>query len=263
VLLTWLADHAVAIAIIVGVVIIANLYERIVGLENLLRASVGERTNTRTGDLRNSEQFQRIEDRLRAHTPALRRVLTFSVGISRAHFQQKTGITDEELHGLEQRLAPDVFWPADSMVMEEWGTHTIVRDLSGHLATFYWGEYNSFSGPLVIWRHNLPKRQGELFTPSLELVLHENYIKVWAVDGRFETMIPAEREAKLENIFSVVPTKEKELSQFRVSREHSDDCERTWVSSREWVRQYRFRDQHDHSRWFLTINDLVAATDGD
>ena len=85
-------------------------------------------------------------------TPALRRVVSFSIFVTFDYLQEKTGVTLKEMPpfeqqwrvGTEKRLK--IFAPAKSIVVEEWATHTVVTDFSGRRVVIY-PDYN-FGGNL-------------------------------------------------------------------------------------------------------------------
>jgi len=82
--------------------------------------------------------------------PALKRVLMFSMWMSREFVRDVVGIADSELEGLKDRLAETRFWPAVSMTIEEWDTHTAIFDYSG-----YRGRTTT-----KMWRHRTGTRAG-------------------------------------------------------------------------------------------------------
>jgi hypothetical protein len=189
-----------------------------------------------------------IGHHLFSHVPPLRRVLSVSIGIEREYFLQRTGIRDEEMQGLEPQLAPGVFWPASSITIEEWSTHTVVRDCSGPRSVLY--EQDHWFIPVPLWQHVLPKRMGEYGDPYLEVVLHDRCIKFWARDGRFGRRIPPEAEAREENAFVVIPLDEQKLADHRMRgngpREH-------------WIRTYMYVAPDESVRWNFTVRDMVAS----
>jgi hypothetical protein len=154
-----------------------------------------EPENFKADDLRSA--VERIEScivrRLYYHTPALRRVVSFSIVFSLDFLREKTGVTVEDLKGLEQQFgtrdsAPTDFCPAMPTLMEEWATHTVVTDFSGRRRVIYpnsnLGHYSNY--PEVIWSHSLPGTTafGQM-GGNLEVVRFCDSIHFWARGGRF------------------------------------------------------------------------------
>jgi hypothetical protein len=222
------------------------------------------------------QQKRPSEDFLRQNIPSLRRILEFSIGISRQYFQAKTGITDEELEGIDKGqghyVASAVFWPASSIVIEEWATHTLIRDYAGQRHVLYPGECSALDSisigrydPFPIWQYKLPRREGEWFGPVLEIVLHEQCIKFWARDGRFGRRIPPEPEATSENVFAVIPLEEESLAQYRWVPDTSSEDPFLRGAQHPWTKRYSHSEPGAdiHKRtlvWHLKVIDLVAWT---
>lgn len=244
----------------------ANLIESAKRMSTaLLRLEASPDRKPRVEDMQDClDTFERIGHRIATHTPALRRVLEFSIGIRLSYFQERTGITGEDLKALSERLAPEAFWPTSLMMVEEWATHTVIRDQSGLRKTLYPGQYLA-SEPIPIWQHALPRRQGEWNQPYLEVVLHEGCIKFWAVDGRFGRIVPPQRQALDENIFVLVPTDEKVLADYRSDADNPDSDPEVQIYRKPWIRHYLSGDMFDPDSpkwWSLTITDIVSYAAG-
>jgi len=242
--------------------------EDLVSIVNRMNAAViGPNTNANSDNKAQDvydalNVVERIGHRIATETPSLRRVLEFSIGVRLAHFQEKTGITVEDLKGLEG-LAPQAFWPASSMVVEEWGNHRVIYDGHGHRKALYRGVQGHFD-PIVIWAHALPKRQGEWEQAYLEIVLHENFIKFWAVDGRFDRKIPPEREARAENVFAAIPLRDGDLVLYRSpSKKETGEEQNEEPEPRAyrppWIHDYAKGDIfNEQLAWYLTVIDFVS-----
>jgi len=201
--------------------------------------------------------IDRIGSRLAAHTPALRRVVRFSIGIDLRYFYEKTEITVEDLKGVESQISSSgVFWPADEIIIEEWATHTEVWHHSRRQIVFYPGEHSW--APTVIWGHLLPQRQDERGAPSLQVVLHEGSIKFWALNGRFGRHKLL--EAQEENVFVDIPLKGVGLANFLCKKEPNDDPEFR-ILEYSWLRRYSWGNLEapDFKKWDLSITDIVAS----
>jgi hypothetical protein len=214
VLMEWLTHNLIVVAVIVLAAYVVHLLDRVKRLEKpaenssrdlvdavnrmavaILRPDPVEVENIKADDTHAALELidHYIGYRLFKHTPALRRVLSFSIGVSLDFLREKTGITVTDLKGLEQYFSgdeaePKAFWPAMSMVIEEWATHTVITDFSGRRDVIYpdynFGHYSI--DPRVIWKHALPGTRMFNFTVggNLEIVLYHGSILFWARDGR-------------------------------------------------------------------------------
>jgi hypothetical protein len=199
--------------------------------------------------------------RLSEQIPGLRRVLKFSIGVSLNYLREKTGITVEELKGLEEQFGrtkqsqPVWFWPASSMVMEEWATHTVVTDFSGRRNVIY-PDNRSISDHRVIWSRSLSGTQRFVSGGSLQVVLFEESIILWAIDGRFERE-PVDFAAKSEYRLVTVPLNETILRAFRSSETPPED---PMMRFREvsWIRYYECGGPDENLAWRLTLTDVVG-----
>jgi hypothetical protein len=201
-----------------------------------------------------------IGHRLFNHIPALRRVLSLQIGISLDLLAEKTGIVAGDLKGLEAHLSinGEAFYPACSMVIEEWATHSVIRDFSGLRDVLYPGRNSSFFGPVPIWQHELPKRDGEWSEPHLEVVLHDGHIKFWARDGRFGRRIPPEPVPDDEHVFTVIPISEEELTEYRSDVGKPSEDPEIRIAQKPWIRHYAYGSIAEGLWWNLTVNDVVA-----
>jgi hypothetical protein len=124
-------------------------------------------------------------------TPALRRVVSFSIFVTFDYLQEKTGVTLNEMPSFEQQWSVGtakrvkVFAPAKSIVVEEWATHTVVTDFSGRRETFYAPTCRR-EWPLTLWSHFLPPTENSK-SGYLEVVLWYGEICFWARGHRFDT----------------------------------------------------------------------------
>ena len=193
--------------------------------------------------------------RIASHSPALRRVLSLTIGISLEFLVEKTGITSNDLKGLEEQRSGDgSLFPACSMVIEEWATHRVVRDFSGQTNVHYDAWSDGDFRPIVLWRHALPrKREGER-EACLEVVLVEGSVKFWAREGRFGSM-HSETAARDEFIFVAIPLKEENLTEYRGAFDMpSDDPQ---IAQVPWIRHYG--SCGGKTWWNLTVNDVVSS----
>jgi hypothetical protein len=194
--------------------------------------------------------------RIYRHAPALRRVLNLSVGLSR-DFLGARGIRDDDLQGLDARahLAPEVLWPATDLTIEFWSTHTVITDLTGYRKVVY---AENSSWPLVLWKHDLPTHENEYGTASLEVVLYQGSLKVWAVGGRFGRRIPPEPVPPAESIWVEIPTNAAELEKYRIRPPSTEDPElEFYFRETSWETSYSFEDPDERFRWVMTVYDMV------
>ena len=132
---------------------------------------------------------EEIGKRINRQAPALRQVFRFSIGMRLDYLAEKTGTTREDLKSPDLLLAPEAFWSANDMVLQEWATHTEIWDHSGRQRLLVANEKYGFL-PIVFWTHYLPKRDNETSTPSLQFVLHEDAIKLWAIVEFWPPILP-------------------------------------------------------------------------
>jgi hypothetical protein len=201
-----------------------------------------------------------VGHRLLKHIPALRRVLFVKIGIVLETLSEKTGITAEDLKGLESQLSINGYalFPACSMVIEEWATHTVVRDFSGQRDVIYPGQDHSYIYPTALWQYELPQRQGEWNQPYLEVVLHQHCIKFWARDGRFGRRIPPEPVPSDEHVFAVIPLDEAQLGKYRSAADEPSSVPETRLWQNPFARTYEHGTSGDGIWWDLTVNDVVS-----
>ncbi len=175
-------------------------------------------------------------------------MLSIDIGIWLVHLADKTGLTAGDLKGLEAECAPEVFWPASMMIIEEWATHRVVRDYSGLRKVIYagWNNDGRFD-PFPIWQHELPRADGDRSPAYLELVLHEGAIKVWARDGRFGFRNPWTSEPQEKYVLAVIPMNEEALPEYRAAEDKAT-----------WIRHYEAGRDGQTVWWRLTVNDVVA-----
>jgi hypothetical protein len=230
----------------------------------VLRPDPVEVENVQAEDLQNSLKLieHYVGPHLFHHIPALRRVLKFDIGVSWEFLQATTAVIEEDLRGLDAQRSPNrALWPATSVVIEEWATHTVIRDFAGLRDVLYSDRTDyRLEGALhayVVWRHELPKRSGEYDQPYLEVVLHEGCIKFWARSGRFETTTPWEpMVARNEYVLVSIPLNESRLKNFRFDGEPPPA-----PGSRESKpRLYKHVAADESIRWNLAVHDVVAAT---
>ncbi|MEK7408645.1 MAG: hypothetical protein AAB225_26560 [Acidobacteriota bacterium] len=277
--MSWFAQSTILVALIaVAVFVVAHLLDRIRRLEQRFE----QRFDSQSADLLRlvnhmgtavlqpgpdeaerpkaeslyeaSKLMDEIGYHLRRHIPALREVLSVRIGVSLEFLREKTGITDEELKGLEGQLSPEALWPASSMVIEEWSTHTVITDFSGRRDVIY-PDWNFLDlEPRVIWEHVLPGTRGFHNGGKLEVVLHEGGVKFWARGGRFKGRHWC-GESEDEYLLASVPLSEDGLRNYRILAEPSDDPEMA-----SWIRHYGSGVLAEGVKWTVTVNDVVAFT---
>jgi hypothetical protein len=199
--------------------------------------------------------------RLSEQIPGLRRVLKFSIGVSLDYLREKTGVTVGQLKGLEEQFEtkeskPVWIWPASSMVMEEWATHTVVTDLSGRRNVIYPDNKGS-SDHRVIWSHSLSGAQHFGSVGSLQVVLFEESIVVWAIDGRFQRGL-VDLAAKTEYRLAAVPLNENILRGFCSPSETPPENPKVRSSEVPWIRYYECGGPDEDFAWRLTVTDIVG-----
>jgi hypothetical protein len=283
----WLTHNLIVVAVIVLAAYVVHLLDRVKRLEKpaenssrdlvdavnrmavaILRPDPVEVENIKADDTHAALELidHYIGYRLFKHTPALRRVLSFSIGVSLDFLREKTGITVTDLKGLEQYFSgdeaePKAFWPAMSMVIEEWATHTVITDFSGRRDVIYpdynFGHYSV--DPRVIWKHALPGTRMFNFTVggNLEIVLYHGSILFWARDGRFGRRVP---DGQAENEYQLVgiPMEPESLEKYRTSTDKPNEDPEIRVAQVPWIRHYEHEEPAENFRWHLTVNDIVG-----
>jgi hypothetical protein len=181
-----------------------------------------------------------------------------NININLRAFLQRTGLTLDEIHSLELPVGSEVLHVAVRTIVEEWATHTAIWDHSGRrIASFYPDE--SALAPRVVWRRELPKHQSEVFSANLELVIHENSIKFWSLNGRFGQKNPWEAIAEPCNTFVEIPLSTEELEPFRWKPEPVDDGLPNLSRERDWVRHYLHGNAiEEENSWSLSVTDVAA-----
>jgi hypothetical protein len=228
----------------------------------VFRPTTGKSENSPAEDVSDAlEMIDNIGRRVSKQTPALRRVLKARIGIELSYFREKTGITDEELRTLEQRCSTAAFFPVAEGVIEEWTTHTIIREPSFGSYKAVYPDERPWYDPMIVWEYRLQRREedeGHWDDPTIEVVIHERCIKCWAVGGRFRQSIPPERTARDENVFLEIPLNEKDLSPYRSEIDKPSENPELRLYQQPWIRNYHHGDL-DTTRtfWSLTVIDIV------
>jgi hypothetical protein len=198
------------------------------------------------------------------YTPALRRVVSFSILVSVDFLREKTGVTLDDLKGLEQQFGdpePKELWVAKSTVMEEWATHTVVTDFAGRREVIYpsynFGHY--MIDPKVIWSHSLPGT--EMFNYStggnLEIVLFQGSIFFWAKGGHFGSGME-KGGAKAEYYLVHVPLDEGMLKEFRSRMDTPNENPEIRFLQVPWIRHYDYEEPDGKFCWTLRVTDVVG-----
>lgn len=192
--------------------------------------------------------------------PGLRRVLSFSMWMSRTFVRDVAGITDEELTELENQIfvTEERVWPTSSMTIEQWDTHTVVIDGRGHRTTIYSPEpWHMAMRPNVICRLPFGTSKGPSQRGTLEIVLWDDAIRCWAIEGRFKGRYWS-GESEKEYLFITIPLKQDELNTFvRPDDDESVDTEYRY-KSKPWDKQYEKEDENKGVGWSLHVLDNVA-----
>ena len=98
------------------------------------------------------DRVDRVCNHLRVHSPGLRKVLIFSIGMSLDSLRQKTLLSEDDLKGLEKHVPGKTFWPAPRTTYEMWSTHSAVTDFLGQTMPLYSDDLQS-RNPKALWRH--------------------------------------------------------------------------------------------------------------
>lgn len=247
-----------------------ELSERVGGLTDTVREHVAEGLETiphgqRLDEL--SEQVGGFMDAVREHVaesletipPSLRRVYSFSMWMTREFTRDVVGITDEELSELDERvhLAPERFWPAPDVTIEEWDTHIAIFHNGRHALTAYRTDIDAFSYPMRVWFHTFGfKVNGPTKNGSLEVVLDRDAIICRGVDGRFGRKAWQWLEAKTEHMYITIPLRAAELAPYMSPDHKSDDPELSYENT-PYRREYYHEDAKGFG-WRLILRDMVA-----
>jgi hypothetical protein len=176
------------------------------------------------------DEFQAAEELARIVStplPALRRVLTFSMWMSRDFVTNVIGMTEDELLEVRHRLAPDRLWPAVSMTIEQWENHTVVFENSKRVQANYdgalWDQCAAYPYRILHHEFGRPVPTGATADAwSFEVVVWEGAIRCWARGGRFKAtglLGPAEDEFQ----FITIPLDPDKLARFLRPKPEPED----------------------------------------
>jgi hypothetical protein len=226
-----------------------------------------------------------IGNRLFNEIPGLRRVVSFSIGVSLDFLREKTGVTLEELKDVDRQLLPELpalapsliidpstgqpfsvvspdpvrsryLWVGNSIVIEEWSTHIVVMD-SGKRNVIYAKNLGDFRWhPLVLWSRRVPEKltyhpaEGCYFSVDdgdLEVALYDNSIWFWARRGRFH-FGGFDGNARREHCLVQIPLEEKMLEEFRFPpiEPDSDGLDDEDLAQEDWIHNYGHRESDEN-----------------
>ncbi len=199
--------------------------------------------------------------------PPLRRIIWFSMWMTREFTREVVGLADEDLEEVKDQVAPTRFWPSSGTTLEQWVTHTAVFDRIGegcsprYRLTLY--EPISRLAPSVLWSHGFgTATKGPNAGAVLEIVLHDNTIKCWGRGGRFQGKYWS-GEAEDRNIFITIPLDEERLRPYLRSAEKVGDDGPASLEpphgAKPWQGEYAHEDSRGYG-WTLTVTDMIAWT---
>jgi hypothetical protein len=195
--------------------------------------------------------------------PPLRRVIWFSMWMSREFTKEVVGLTDAELEEVKDQVAPARFWPSTGTTLEQWTTHMAVFDRieEGYSSKYRFTLYEpiSVSAPTVLCSHRFGSAaKGPSAGALLEIVLHDNAIKCWGREGRFQGKYWF-GEAEDRNIFINIPLHEEQLRPHLRSDEHLGDDGPVGLEppykTIPWYGQYTHDDPRGYG-WTLTVTNF-------
>lgn len=224
-------------------------------LETLRELHLG-RFPRSTEPLDRRDAAEELADIMATERPALKRVLTFSMWMSRNFIANVIGMTEGDLQEVRDHTAPERFWPAYDTTIEQWATHTVVFSGANYVRTMYeenlWHDWS----PHVVWRHDFGE-VGSQERWTLAIVIFNNTIRCWAEGGRFKGRYWS-GEAEDEFQFITIPLNPTELEPFlRPDTEPPDP--QYGYKSKPWDKQFTFSDESKGIGWNLHVLDKVAS----
>jgi hypothetical protein len=191
--------------------------------------------------------------------PSLERVMTFSMWMSRDFMRKSVGITDEELGEIGDKVAETRFWPAFKTTIQQWNSHAVIIDELDHQKFIYEAEpWNDLLTTHILWQHKFGgKVEGPNKGGKLEVVFHENAIKCWARDGRFQGKYWND-ESEDEYEFIRIPLNEEELNHFLVVDDHESVDAEMRFTNQPWDKTYYYKAKNEEIGWELHVLDNIA-----
>jgi hypothetical protein len=220
---------------------------------------------TATGTMRDmaraftSDNMEGIARALTTQLPPLQRVLTFSMWMSRDFVRNVAGITDAELEEIKEKVAKVRVWPAQSITVQQWNTHTVVVFDDSCQKTIYESKpWDDLVDPTTIWQHTFGQNvDGPCKDGILEVVFHQRAIKCWARNGRFKGKYWSHKSED-EYLFITIPLEDDKLNSFLVP-DNDDSVEPPYrYESQPWDKMYHCENNERGIGWDLHILDNIA-----